>query len=226
MQKNKILIVEPDQVSAGVLKLYLEQHDFQVCKIIEDAKSGIEAAKEHRPDLLLTEVSTRREGDGIEAAGIITRVLDIPVVFSSKYYSEVLLRRMQAVSPAGFLSKPLREVDLRATLFLALHSRDVMQRKPPKKSQPGPYPMAQEALRKIYKLTGAEANIVANIVQNPEVEKVAAALCISLSTVRTHLRNIFSKTGTTNQATLLHKIFTGPIAMYLDPGQRWGKSSS
>lgn len=72
-----------------------------------------------------------------------------------------------------------------------------------------------ETLREMYQLTRAEARLAAALVQDPRLEKAAEAVHISISTARTHLKRIFTKTGTNSQSALLHRIVNGPAGLLL-----------
>lgn len=77
-----------------------------------------------------------------------------------------------------------------------------------------------ETLRKIYKFTKAEARLAAALVLDPRLEEAAASLHISVSTARTHLKRIFSKTNTNRQSSLVHRIVTGPAGLLLRISQQ------
>src|SRR5262249_55943205 len=64
-------------------------------------------------------------------------------------------------------------------------------------------PTPQEAIAKLYKLTPTELRVLSGIVQVGGVPEVALAMGISVSTVKTHLRRLFAKTGTDRQADLV-----------------------
>jgi len=64
-------------------------------------------------------------------------------------------------------------------------------------------PSPQEAIAKLYKLTPTELRVLFAIVEIGGVPEVAEAMGISASTVKTHLRRLFAKTGTDRQADLV-----------------------
>jgi DNA-binding CsgD family transcriptional regulator len=66
-----------------------------------------------------------------------------------------------------------------------------------------------EALAKIYELTPAEAEVVQLLAKGLPLDEIAADRGISLNTVRSHLKHIFSKTGTSRQGELLGLVLTG-----------------
>ena len=69
-----------------------------------------------------------------------------------------------------------------------------------------------EAIAKLYKLTPMELRVLFAIVQVGGVPEVAAMMGSSGSTIRTHLRRLFSKTGTDRQADLVKL-----VAAYVNP---------
>jgi len=64
------------------------------------------------------------------------------------------------------------------------------------------------ALRGLFGLTAAEAAVAAALADGKVVEGLATELGVTLNTVRTHLKNIFAKTGTTRQAQLVALILS------------------
>ena len=66
----------------------------------------------------------------------------------------------------------------------------------------------REALGTIYGLTPAEAEVVQLLAKGLPLDEIAADRGISLNTVRSHLKHIFSKTGTSRQGELLGLVMT------------------
>ncbi len=67
-----------------------------------------------------------------------------------------------------------------------------------------------EVLLEIYGLTRAQADVARQLYAGLSVEETAARLQLSLNTVRTHLKQIFSKCEVQSQAELLHALALGP----------------
>ena len=64
-------------------------------------------------------------------------------------------------------------------------------------------PSPLETVARLYKLTGSEVRVLHAIVDTGGVPDIAAALGISESTVRTHLKRLFGKTSTHRQVDLV-----------------------
>ncbi len=81
-----------------------------------------------------------------------------------------------------------------------------------------PFELDSSKLRRLYKLTPAEARLAAHLAQGSRLEDAATDLGVSLNTVRTHLKRIFSKTGTDRQAELVRLIISGPARIAMNKG--------
>jgi DNA-binding CsgD family transcriptional regulator len=68
-------------------------------------------------------------------------------------------------------------------------------------------------LLEIYGLTRAQADVARCLYAGLSVEETATELDLSLNTVRTHLKQIFSKCEVQSQAELLHALALGPQSL-------------
>lgn len=67
-------------------------------------------------------------------------------------------------------------------------------------------PMFSRAMRDLYELSASESKVVSLLVQGRNTKEIASTLEVADSTLRTHLKRIFSKTETRHQAELVSKI--------------------
>jgi DNA-binding CsgD family transcriptional regulator len=67
-----------------------------------------------------------------------------------------------------------------------------------------------DVLIEVYGLTRAQAEVARGLFAGQSVEETAAGLNLSLNTVRTHLKHIFSRCEVSSQRELLHLLATGP----------------
>jgi len=70
--------------------------------------------------------------------------------------------------------------------------------------------IAPEVLKELYGLTPAQADVACTLYEGRSVEATATALGLSLNTVRSHLKQIFSKCEVQTQAELQHLLALGP----------------
>ena len=66
-----------------------------------------------------------------------------------------------------------------------------------------------EVLETLYQLTPAEAELVRLIAEGRSLEEVAAERGVTMNTVRSQLKQVFSKTDTSRQGELVHLVLTG-----------------
>ena len=213
MKGKKILIVDDDQTTASVMQLYVANLGYEVVGIATDGKTAINMCRELHPDLLLMDIYLGKGLDGIDSAEIIYKHFNIPIVFVSAYADENTLKRAKAVNPMGYVNKPLRETDLKTSIEFALAKSG--QEPASKHNKNKPDTSIEDVLINLYSFTRSEARFMAKLVEYPELNVVAAALNISLSTAKTHLKRIYRKTDTNRQSVLVHKIVTGPAGFLL-----------
>src|SRR5438094_10001190 len=74
-----VLTVEDDPIVRADLRLILEDAGFDVCPDARDGVEAVEFAREHRPDLILIDLSLPRL-DGVEATRQILSERTVPIV--------------------------------------------------------------------------------------------------------------------------------------------------
>ena len=63
-------------------------------------------------------------------------------------------------------------------------------------------------MRRLYGLTRAEGEVARLLVDGWTLQEIADLLCVSINTVRFHVKQLFSKTGTTRQSELLRVLLS------------------
>jgi DNA-binding NarL/FixJ family response regulator len=67
-------------------------------------------------------------------------------------------------------------------------------------------------------LTAREAEVLSLVAAGRTNAQIAAALVVSQSTVKTHINNIFAKTGVTDRAQAVHYAYSHGLADPASPG--------
>jgi DNA-binding CsgD family transcriptional regulator len=67
---------------------------------------------------------------------------------------------------------------------------------------------AATLLRRLYRLTKAEAEIALRVAHGADLKQISEELSVSLPTIRTHLQHVFDKTDTHRQAELVRLLFS------------------
>ena len=121
MTAARILIVEDEAVVALDLRKRLTQLGYEVVETVGLGELAVQRAAQDRPDLILMDIRLRGEMDGIEAAEIIRRQLNLPVVYLTAHADEATVSRARVTEPFGYILKPFDERELRTIIEMALY---------------------------------------------------------------------------------------------------------
>lgn len=120
MNAAKILIVEAQNATAKKIEKDLINMGYMVTSIATSGDEAIKKAKEDKPDLVLMDIVLKGRMDGIEAAGQIQSILDIPVVYLTAYADADKLERAKLTNTFGYLIKPFDARELHTTIETSL----------------------------------------------------------------------------------------------------------
>jgi CheY-like chemotaxis protein len=118
----RILTVDDNPIVRADLRLMLEDAGFEV---VPDARDGVEAvdlAREHKPDLVLIDLSLPNL-DGVEATRRILDERDVPVVALTGHSRGDFVQRAVDAGAVGHVLKPFSRVELVETVSEALADR-------------------------------------------------------------------------------------------------------
>lgn len=131
MAKTSVLVVEDESIVAKDIQNSLKKLGYSVPSVENSGEDAIDAAGEHRPDLILMDIMLKGEISGIEAAEQIKNRYQIPVIFLTAYADESTLSKAKVTEPYGYIIKPFKEIDLHTSIEMALykHSKEQEVRK-------------------------------------------------------------------------------------------------
>jgi two-component system, cell cycle sensor histidine kinase and response regulator CckA len=120
MGASRVLIVEDDAIVASHLSRVVSQMGFEVAGLTATGLDAIAAATSANPDVILMDIRLRGEMNGVEAAERIRAVSDTPVIYLSAYADESYVKQATSTQPYGYLTKPVRDKELKASIEVAL----------------------------------------------------------------------------------------------------------
>ena len=124
----RILVVEDEALVAENLRRCLHDLGYSVAGIADTAAEAVGLAREHKPDLVLSDIQIKGREDGTSAARTLSRELDLPVVFLTAHADDATLQRARQSGPFGYVVKPYSERDLRIAIEVALERHRLEQR--------------------------------------------------------------------------------------------------
>ncbi len=121
MNNYTILIVEDENIVALHIKTILQHLHHKILGPVKSGEAAVELAEKQKPDLILMDIKLSGDLDGIEAASIINKTSNIPVVYLTAFNDETTLRRASISDPFGFIVKPFDEKELKNTIEMAMY---------------------------------------------------------------------------------------------------------
>ncbi len=122
-----LMVVEDDFVIAHELKLMLEKLGYVVLPFVHQAEDLPEALLAHHTDLVLLDIDLAGKLDGIDIAPKLKNEFHIPFIYLTAKVDTATLSRAALTEPEGYLVKPCREEELKATLEMALYKSQKKQ---------------------------------------------------------------------------------------------------
>jgi len=116
-----VLIVEDEIILALAIEVSLKKMGFAVCAIATSAPKAIEYAKTKKANIVLMDINLNKKETGIDAANVIWEEYKIPIIFLTSFADDQTVKEAMACQPYGYLVKPYRDEELKASLNTAMH---------------------------------------------------------------------------------------------------------
>lgn len=126
MPLDKILIVEDEKPFAQVVQGYLERLGFNVVGVVDSGEDALRVSAETNPNLVLMDIEICGGMDGFEVAELLRQKYDLPIIFLTGLGDDATLERVRRSGSFGYLRKPFRPEELKASIELAFirHGRE------------------------------------------------------------------------------------------------------
>lgn len=132
MKKNKLTIgiVEDEALIADHIAMCLEDQNYKVVFIADDAETALAGLQNNLPDALLVDINLNGVIDGVDLVHKINTLYQIPVIYLTSNSEKATIERVKLTNPAGFILKPYTEKDLHTQLQIAIHKYHEEQSQP------------------------------------------------------------------------------------------------
>jgi two-component system, response regulator PdtaR len=118
---STILIVEDEAIVAADLEQRLQRLGYRTMGPAASAEEALALARAEKPDLTLMDIRLQGPTDGIAAAGILRKEMEVPVIFLTSHADQATLERAQVAEAFGYLLKPFDERLLQITIGMAIY---------------------------------------------------------------------------------------------------------
>jgi len=200
MAKERIFILEDEALIAEEIASTLELLGYQVVGRARSADAALDKLKSLQPDLALLDINVKGIMTGIDVAKIIREKYEFPYIYLTSYSDTATLEQVKPTMPYGYIVKPFTDKDLKSTIEIALFNFA--------QDQKDVFP-TQDILNKdlISKLSSREYDIYKLLFEGLTYKEVAEKLFISINTVKSYQKTLFSKLGVKSRSEAVRKVF-------------------
>lgn len=121
MAQISVLVVEDEIIVSKDLEHSLKRLGYKVVGTAATGLKAIELANEKEPDIILMDIMLKGEMNGIEAADIIGKSLNIPYIYLTAYAEDYTLEKAKQTEPYGYIIKPFKEIDIKTAIEMAVY---------------------------------------------------------------------------------------------------------
>jgi DNA-binding NarL/FixJ family response regulator len=201
VSKPRLVLADDHQIFAEGLRSLLEP-EFEVVSVVADGRALLEAAKKHRPDLIVADI-TMPSLNGIEATVRLREMdIDARVIFLTMHQDIAYARRALDAGAYGYVLKHAAAAELVAALREAMLGRTYVT------------PMIAGELLHSYRdekspdqahdLTSRQREVLQLLAEGHSAKEIAAILKISTRTAEFHKARIMDVLGVQSTADLVH----------------------
>ncbi|MDW8207601.1 MAG: response regulator [Chloroherpetonaceae bacterium] len=119
MEKLKAVIAEDEELTRTIIRARLEKLGHVVVAEAENGLQAVEAARLHRPDLIIMDIKMP-EMDGIEAATRVLSEAPCAILFLTAFNEPELVEQAGEAGALAYLMKPFRKEDLAPAIEVAI----------------------------------------------------------------------------------------------------------
>lgn len=198
-KKPRIVVVEDEAIIAEEIISTVSDLGYQVVAHVMNGDKALDIFAREQADLVLLDINIKGSKNGIELAHILKDNYDVPFVFLTSHSDHQILDEVKKTMPYGFILKPFNEHDLRTNIELALYKYH---------SEKQDSLFAKEVVEKKYnvKLSDREFSVLSMFKQGKSYKETADALYISVNTVKSYQKKLYSQFDVNSKAELLNKL--------------------
>lgn len=119
MESFKVLIVEDEIINAKILKEFLEKKGYEILDIITKGEDVLDFVTAQKPDLILMDIELAGKVDGVDAAVLVKKYDDIPILYLTGQTKKSIVERARDTKPVGYILKPFMPIQLEIALDMA-----------------------------------------------------------------------------------------------------------
>ncbi|QRM87709.1 response regulator [Lacinutrix sp. WUR7] len=123
IKNTKILIVEDDVFIAEYIAELLQEENFTKTKIAKNKEMALLEMENFSPNIILMDINLKGVNDGIALSNAKNK--NAIIIFITGQHDFALMNEALKTNPDAYLTKPVKKVDLLASINLALQKKQV-----------------------------------------------------------------------------------------------------
>lgn len=190
-----VLIVEDKKMPRDCMVGYMKDSKrYRVAAAITNARMAEMTCMRYEIDLVLMDVCTENNESGIDACSVIKRHLpDIKVIIVTSMADSSFIAKAREAGADSFWYKEVSEHELLDIMDRTMEGESVW---------PDKTPEVQIGAASSYDFTRRDLDVLRLLVRGLPDAAIAEELFISIPTVRSHISELFRKTGYNNRVQL------------------------
>ena len=128
---SKILIVEDEILIAEDIKETLSGLGFSNISLAHDIVTALEKIKNEKPHVVLLDIRLENEKDGIKIGTFLADQKQAEFIYVTAHSDVNMVKEILKTKPAGYITKPVKQSDLFASVSLALSKYEISSRENP-----------------------------------------------------------------------------------------------
>lgn len=193
---TKVLIVEDQKMAQENMEAIIDSSEnYALAGIITNAADAELFCMREQIDLILMDVCTARDENGIEACGVIKKKFPkIKVIVVTSMAEHTFIERAKNAKADSFWYKDASQCELIEVMNRTMKGEHIF---------PDKTPEVRLGLATSYELTDSELEVLRALMQSTSDEDAALMLGCTKANIRWHLSKILDKTGYRTRMELL-----------------------
>lgn len=195
----QVVIVEDEMLIRKQLETILKNLNYKVQKSFSNGDSFLDMLPSLNPDIILFDINIKGSKNGIELAQIVREKYSFPFVFITSYADRATIEAAKITRPNGYVIKPFDERDIMMIMEIALYNAQSTQESTQLNKE-------RIETKCNVALTEREYVTLTDLSQGLTNSQIAAKQFVSINTVKTHLKNLYSKLEVGDRINLIKKV--------------------
>ncbi|MGH1383512.1 response regulator [Kordia sp.] len=193
MKKLQLLICDDHNLVSEGIAIMLQSEDLYEIHIVTSGKQALQYIRAHKIDVLILDISMPEMNgldvlDALTAAGIPQNVLMLTMHDQVKFIKDAI-----AKGAKGYVLKSTSKTMLIEAIQKVADGENFYDPRLTAILLNDPQEASQKKQAELVKLTPREIDILKLIAQNKKTKEIAELLFISVNTVQSHKKNLYSK---------------------------------